>query len=138
RGVREVRRSPARDICGPGGRRPPLPRIDQRRPGSDRRQFRVAGGTAARGAGALRTTSRAKDCRILRKEAMTNPIRRLLRKWFGVAPARTCHDSRKQRPAKKRFGFRPLLEGLEDRLAPASTYYLVTGLGDSPVDSHGN
>jgi hypothetical protein len=62
---------------------------------------------------------------------MTSPFRRLLQKWFGVAPVGTCCGSRKQR-AERPSSFRPVLDGLEDRVVPTSTwYYQVAGLGDS-------
>jgi len=56
-------------------------------------------------------------------------FRRLLHMWFGVPLTGTC-GSRKQRARRRPQFFRPLLQQLEDRLAPAAvTAVSTSGLG---------
>jgi hypothetical protein len=63
---------------------------------------------------------------------MINPFRKLLRTWFGVAPVPTYRNPRKGW-TKRASSFRPILESLEDRLAPASL--VVNSLDDNTTDT---
>src|SRR5271154_2511394 len=65
---------------------------------------------------------------------MNNPISRLLTMWFGISPVRTSHNPSKGR-VKRAIGFRPCLEGLEDRVVPTATWYQVTTLADGNPNS---
>lgn len=52
---------------------------------------------------------------------MHNSFGGLLKKWFGVRSAGIYSWSQKPREKQRRRSFRPLLEQMEERLAPATT-----------------
>src|SRR5947209_5710950 len=68
---------------------------------------------------------------------MINPLRLLLKKWFGITPAGTIHSRRKQRAERRPHFFRPQLDGLEDRTL-LSTNFLTNTFTSAPVAQFSN